>query len=165
MKEQHKKIQSQLQEEGMFRIGKIHRRSEPSPEMYQPGQLITFEYKGEDYSALVVSTKTNPNGPSYTSPRTRNKLFTCIKMNFNLTSHNIFLQQIYNNEKRATYKKFSKRASWLRRWFSFTKGSMRRLLVGNVVGKSNFRTFIFKEMRDIARLDLVSTDMYDQDEE
>lgn len=125
-----------------------------NPSQLSPGDVIVFNYKGLNYSALVISTKKTAKKSYYISNK-NNLLITTIKIKFNLQIHNIFLSKLFRKEQKASYSNLaSKKSKWLLKWFSFTKGSIRDRLLRGLMGQNNFRTFIFPEMSDIIKLDL-----------
>lgn len=157
MRDYLKKISGEMSESGDIVFNGIDSsRRIRKPEDLKPGDLVSFSYRGSDYSILITSTKKTGRGSGfYVAKNTNNELVTSIKINFALQIHTLFLSNIYNQEKKASYEKLSKKNSpWLRRWFTFSKKSRKESILNGLMGKNNFRTFIFSEMKKIIVLDI-----------
>jgi len=152
-----KKIEEDLKDNEYVAVESVGKKPITNIDQLNPGDVIIFSYKGFNYSTLVVSTKRGGRKCYFVSEK-RNVLLSSIKINFNLNIHNMFLSQIYKKAKKADYKKISAKSknkkTWLMRWFSFARGSNRENLLSGLMGRNNFRTFIFREMSQIRKLNL-----------
>lgn len=157
MKEYLKKIQEDLRDDEYISIKDLDKKPITKVDQLNPGDVIVFSYKGSNYSTLVVSTKRGGRDCFFVSGK-NNLLLSSIKINFNLSIHNMFLSQLYNKARSANYKKIAAKGksqkTWLVKWFSFSKGSRRENLLSGLMGRNNFRTFIFKDMSQIIKLNL-----------
>jgi hypothetical protein len=157
MKQTIKKIQEDLETDPYVSLKGVDSKPVINVTQISPGETIAFSYKGNTYNAIIVSTKRGNKNGFFVSTR-NNLLVSAIKLNFNLTSNTMFLSQLYNKAKKANYKKLSSnnksRRTWLTKWFAFAKGSQREMLISGLMGRRNFRTFIFKDMSEIIKLEL-----------
>lgn len=157
MRDYLKKISEEMSEsQDLIFNGVDSSRRIRKPEDLKPGDLVSFSYKGSDYSIIITATKRTGRGSGfYIAQNTNNELVTSIKINFGLQIHTLFLSNIYGKEKKANYEKLSKKNSpWLRRWFTFSKKSRKQSILNGLMGRNNFRTFIFSEMKQIIILDV-----------
>ena len=76
-----KKIESQIDEHGELSIIDTDEHIFISPDRLYPGDIITFMYKGADYSVILISTKSTKQSCYYVSSK-GNKLITSIKLDF-----------------------------------------------------------------------------------
>lgn len=153
-----KKIESQIDEHGELSIIDTDEHIFISPDRLYPGDIITFMYKGADYSVILISTKSTKQSCYYVSSK-GNKLITSIKVDFSLVSHNMFVKNILKKNK-TKYSKLKEQKkgflNWLLKWFSFAKKSNKERLLNSFMGATNFRTFIFNDMKTIKRVKLDS---------
>jgi len=150
-----KKISEEIKENNTILFEGLERRKVTNYSQLTPGDVFIFKYKGEDYSVLIVETKRTGRGSGFFISTKNNILISTIKINFNLQIHNMFIANLYKNERKSNYNKLaSKRSTWLSKWFSFAKGAARDRILSGIMGKNNYRTFIFPEMKDIRKLNL-----------
>jgi len=69
----------------------------------QPGNMYVMQYKGKEYSVVVISTSRSSSG-TYRAMNTGNILLTCIKFDLTSIQDQMILLGIYKKQKAASYK-------------------------------------------------------------
>lgn len=125
----------------------------------QPGDVCIFNYNREPQTVIVVATDRTKTG-KYVSNR-GNLLLTCIKLDLNEQneySSLLVFKNLYNKGSKATYRETTKHSSktskFLSKFFSKFKEKVRNRTIMSLFGKSNFRTYIIRNMSNIREVSI-----------